>query len=336
MAGEVRAQEVLAPPAEAAVFLVLTLRPGAERTVHTALPDVAALTRSVGFRAPDDTLSCVVGIGAAAWPRIYRLPRPAGLHPFRAITGARHTAVSTPGDLFLHVRSRRIDLCFELARRLLATLAGAVDVVDEVHGFRYLGQRDALGFAVGTDNPEGAAAVAAVTVGAEDPSYAGGSYVVVQKYLHDLEAWRALSVEEQERAMGRTKLGNIELRDRAANSHVALSRVVDANGRRRRIVRDQMAFGSVGAGEFGTYVASYAGTTDAIERILYNRYVGNPPGQYDRILDFSTAVTGTLFFVPTADFLENPLVPAPGATSRSLPAGADGSLGIGSLRRSRT
>ncbi len=344
MAREVRAQEVLGQPPKAAIFLVLTVRPGAEKAVGAVLADVAALTRSVGFKAPHDELSCVVGIGASVWGRLYRLPQPAGLHPFQAVTGARHTAPATPGDLLFHLRAQRIDLCFELARRLLARLAGHVEIVDEVHGFRYLGERDVLGFVDGTENPVGPAAVAAVTVGSEDPSYAGGSYVVVQKYLHDLDAWQALPVAAQERAMGRSKLGDIELPDavKPADSHVALTTIVDADGTQRQIVRENMVFGELSAGEFGTYFIGYAAAPGVIERMLRNMFIGDPPGNHDRILDFSTALTGTLFFVPAADFLENPPLTAPAAapaaatTHPGLPSSPDGSLGIGSLRRSRT
>ena len=103
-----------------------------------------------------------------------------------------------------------------------------------MHGFRSFDERDLLGFVDGTENPEGAAALAAVLVGDEDPAFAGGSYVVVQKYLHDLDGWDALPVEEQERAIGRTKLSDIELPDelKPANSHVALNTIVDERRRR--------------------------------------------------------------------------------------------------------
>ncbi|HEY0641192.1 MAG TPA: Dyp-type peroxidase [Pseudonocardiaceae bacterium] len=306
-------QAVLGPPATAAIFLVATVRSGAEGDVRALLTDVAGLTRAVGFRAPEDGLSCVVGIGDALWDRLYGAPRPACLHPFRAVAGAVHTAPSTPGDLLFHLRARRLDLCFELARRLMARLTGHVDVVDEVHGFRYFDERDLLGFVDGTENPVGAAAVAAVTVGAEDPAFAGGSYVIVQKYLHDLDGWAALTVEEQESAIGRGKLDDIEWPDerKPANCHVAVTTIVDADGTERKIVRDNMMFGRIGAAEFGTYFIGYAATPDVIERMLHNMVVGSPPGNHDRILDFSTAVTGSLFFVPTADFLAAPGVASP-------------------------
>jgi porphyrinogen peroxidase len=331
-----QAQNLLAPPAKAAIFLVVTVRSEAEDEVLDLLGDVAGLNRAVGFRDPEGELSCVVGIGAQLWDRLYDLPRPAGLHPFPVFAGAVHTAVSTPGDLLFHLRARRLDLCFELASQLMNRLAGRVDVVDEVHGFRFFDERDLLGFVDGTENPRGADAVAAVFIGDEDPAFAGGSYVVVQKYLHDLDAWNALPVEEQERAFGRQKLTDIEFPDAAkpSNSHLTLNKVVDPDGTERKIVRDNMPFGRVGTREFGTYYIGYAATPDVIEQMLHNMFIGKPPGNYDRILDFSTAVTGGLFFVPTADFLEDPpSAPGDKSTSGDEPARADGSLAIGALRR---
>jgi porphyrinogen peroxidase len=327
-------QPVLAPLTEAAIFLVLTVDPGAEDAVRDLLADVSGLKRSVGFRIPEGELSCVVGLGSELWDRLYGPPRPAGLHPFPGFAGEPHTAVATDGDLLFHLRARRLDLCFELAQRLMERLAGCATVVDEVHGFRSFDDRDLLGFVDGTENPEGAAALAAVTVGDEDPRFAGGSYVVVQKYLHDLATWDALPTEEQERAIGRTKLSDLELPDevKPANSHVALNTIVDEDGEEQQIMRFNMPFGSVGAGEFGTYFIGYASSPDVIEQMLTNMFIGKPPGTYDRILDFSTAVTGNLFFVPTIDVLEDP-PPAEAAQAPAVePAQDDGSLGIGDLR----
>jgi putative iron-dependent peroxidase len=217
-------------------------------------------------------------------------------------------------------------------------LRGSAQVVDEVHGFRSFDERDVLGFVDGTENPEGSAARAAVVIGDEDAAFAGGSYVVVQKYLHDLAAWDALPVEEQERAIGRQKLDDIELDDSAkpANAHVALTTIVDESGQEHQIMRFNMPFGRVGVGEFGTYFIGYARSPDVIEQMLSNMFAGSPPGNYDRILDFSVAVTGNLFFVPSADFLDDP---PPMAGSQAAPVEAvsagpadDGSLGLGGLR----
>ncbi|MBV9425146.1 MAG: Dyp-type peroxidase [Solirubrobacterales bacterium] len=327
-------QSVLTALTEAAIFLVVTVEAGAEDEFRDLLADVSGLRRSVGFRIPEGELSCVVGLGSGLWDRTFGWPRPAGLHPFTELTGPRHIAVATPGDVVFHIRAHRLDLCFELAQRLTDRLDGLARVVDEVHGFRSFDERDLLGFVDGTENPEGVAAAAAVLIGDEDPQFAGGSYVIVQKYVHDLEVWDALTVEEQERVIGRTKLSDIELPDdvKPADSHVALNTIVDEEGEQQQIMRFNMPFGRVGAREFGTYFIGYARTPDVIEQMLRNMFIGNPPGNTDRILDFSTALTGNLFYVPTIDFLDDPPRPGEAAPSTVQTPAGDGSLGIGSLR----
>jgi putative iron-dependent peroxidase len=342
---------VLSPLTAAAVFLVVTVDPGGEMPVRNLLGDMAALQRSVGFRIPGGELACVTGVGSAAWDRLFGGPRPAELHPFRELAGARHRAAATPGDLLFHIRATQMDLCFEFAAQVMDRLAGLVTMRDEVHGFRYFDERDLIGFVDGTENPAGTAAAAAALVGDRDPDFAGGSYVIVQKYLHDVRAWNALPVEEQEKVIGRSKLSDIEMPDdiKPANSHVALNTIIDPDGTQRQILRANMPFGEVGRGEFGTYYIAYAATPAVTEQMLVNMFVGRPPGNYDRILDFSTAVTGGLFFVPSADFLDDlpgpPAAPAgmtlapPGeapADGHGLPPGEeaprDGSLGIGALK----
>ncbi|HEY6279348.1 MAG TPA: Dyp-type peroxidase [Streptosporangiaceae bacterium] len=331
-------QPILTPLTGAAIFLVVSVSPGGEPVARELLADLAGLQRAVGFRIPDGGLTCVAGVGSAVWDRLFGGPRPAELHPFAEVAGASHTAVATPGDLLFHIRARHMDLCFELATQIMDRLSGWVTVEDEVHGFRYFDERDLLGFVDGTENPSGPAAAAAALIGAGDPAFAGGSYVIVQKYLHDMTAWNALPDGEQEQVVGRTKLSNIELPDgiKPANSHVALNTITEADGTERQIVRDNMPFGRAGRGEFGTYFIGYSATPGTTEQMLRNMFVGNPPGNTDRILDFSTAVTGSLFFVPPAGFLDDP--PAPGAgAGQAAPlstlAGSNGSLRIGSLNR---
>lgn len=308
-------QPVVTPPSRAAVFLVATVAPGGEATVHEGLQDLAGLTRSVAFRSPDDGLTCVVGVGSEAWDRLVGGPRPRELHPFRPLKGPRHRAPATPGDLLFHLRARRMDLCFELARLIVDRLGTAVTVVDEVHGFKYFDERDLLGFVDGSENPEGRAAAEAVFIGDEDPPFRGGSYVIVQKYLHDMAAWTSLTVEQQEHVIGRTRSANVELPDdvKPADSHVALNTIVDDNGAEQKIVRENMPFGQVGRSEFGTYFIGYARTPAVTERMLRNMFIGDPPGTTDRILDFSRAVTGGLFFVPSAGLLDGLPAPPPEA-----------------------
>jgi putative iron-dependent peroxidase len=307
----VEPQHVLTPLTAAAIFLVLTVDEGGEPVVRDVLGDIPGITRSVGFRIPDGELECVVGIGSAAFDRLFAGPRPGELHEFRPLVGERHVAPATPGDLLFHVRARRMDLCFELASQLMNRLRGATSVVDEVHGFKYFDERDLMGFVDGTENPTGPDAIRTAVISAgdgdSDETFAGSSYVIVQKYLHDLVAWDALSVEEQERVIGRTKLSDQELPDsvKPPNSHVALNTIHDDNGNEQKIVRDNMPFGRVGSAEFGTYFIGYCATPTVTEQMLTQMFIGNPPGCTDRILDFSTAVTGTLFFVPSLDFLDD-------------------------------
>jgi porphyrinogen peroxidase len=350
------AQAIAAPLTRAAIFLVGTINLGSENRgiLRSFCGDLGALARAVEFRDLEAGLSCVMGLGFDAWNNLFGEPRPAELHPFREIRSGERHAVSTPGDLLFHIRAKRMDLCFELAAQIMARIGKAVSTVEEVQGFRYFDDRDLMGFVDGTENPRGAAVAEAVLIGDEDADFAGSSYVIVQKYLHNLDAWNALPTEAQERVIGRTKLSDIELDDsvKPTSAHSALTTIVE-NGKEIKILRDNMPFGRPGYGEFGTYFIGYSRSPRTIEQMLENMFIGRPPGNYDRILDFSRAVTGNLFFVPSATFLENvgedgtdgdqaseaPVVaesreaPAEAAdVSPSTPSASDGSLSIGSLK----
>jgi len=304
----IQPQSVDAPLSRAAIFLVVTVAQGhtAMAQARSVIANIGSLVRTVGFRDLNGHLSCNVGIGSDAWDRLAREQRPAQLHPFAEVRGSTHIAVPTPGDLLFHIRAERSDLCFELERLLLDALGDAITVADEVHGFRYFDERDLLGFVDGTENPTGRALYDAALIGDEDAVFAGGSYVVVQKYLHDLTAWAALSVEQQEHIIGRTKADNVELADAdGLKSHRTLNTIVDAQGVEHDILRDNMPFGRPGQREFGTYFIGYARDLSIIERMIHNMFIGNPVGEYDRILDVSTAVTGTTFFVPSNALLES-------------------------------
>jgi porphyrinogen peroxidase len=334
-------QSVVATLTRAAIFLVVTVKPGQESgdAVRAICGDLAALLRAVGFRDLEGRLSCVLGFGSDAWDRLFAQPRPADLHPFREIHG-KHHAVSTPGDVLFHIRAARMDLCFELAAQIMSRLGDAVSPVDTVHGFSYFDERDLIGFVDGTENPTDQGAIDATIIGDEDAAFSGGSYVILQKYLHDLQRWNGLPVEEQEKIIGRKKLSDVELDDavKPSYAHNALT-TIEENGEQLEIVRDNMPFGDAGKGEFGTYFIGYARSPQRIEQMLINMFVGRPPGNYDRLLDYSRAVTGTLFFVPSATFLENVATTEIASTPEPTPAApearrssSNGSLGIGSLK----
>ncbi|MDF3282969.1 Dyp-type peroxidase [Gordonia sp. N1V] len=348
-------QTILTRKTKYALFLVMTINEGGESGVRDFLAELGSRINSVSSRAPDQALAGIISIGSAAWDRLFEGARPRSLRPFVVYEGPVHTAPATPADLLLHIKADQADLCYELGRLAMNDLGDAITVVDEVHGFRYFDLRDLIGFVDGSENPVGQAAIDAITVGDEDPAFAGGSYVAIQRYLTDFAAWNAIGVTEQENAIGRTKLDNVEMSDdvKPANSHIALNVVEDANGEEIDVVRDNMPYGNVsgtgelGTGEAGTFYIAYSSGPDVTEEMLRKMFIGDPPGNYDRLLDFTTAVTGAQFFTPTVDFLDD-LPPAPAAgteddesddappttaeprpTAPSRPS--DGSLGIGSL-----
>ena len=301
-------QPVATRLSRAAIFLVLKVKQGSANraVIRSFCGDMAALVRSVGFRELEGSLSCVVGFGSEAWDHLFGKPRPAELHTFQEIRAGERHAVSTPGDMLFHIRAQRMDLCFELATRIMARLGAAVSAVDEVHGFRFFDSRDLIGFVDGTENPKAQEAMEVTLIADEDPAFTAGSYVIVQKYLHDLTGWNKLPTEKQEHIVGRTKLTDVELDDsvKPTYAHNALTKIVE-DGKEIKILRDNMPFGQAGQGEFGTYFIGYSRSPRPIEQMLHNMFVGKPPGNYDRLLDFSRAATGNLFFVPSATFLEN-------------------------------
>ncbi len=337
----VQPQEITASLARSAIFLIVTVKPGDEAAaaVQEVLANVSGLVRATGFRRPEATMSCVTSIGAHAWGRLFPGPRPRELQPFEAIRGV-HVAPSTPGDILFHIRADDRDMCFEFETSLLAQLGGNVTVVDETPGFKFFDDRDLLGFVDGTENPNGAAREAAVVIGDEAPLFKGGSYVITQKYLHDLDKWNALTTERQEEIIGRKKLSDVDLSDdvKKPHAHNVLNVITDADGNQLQILRDNMPFGRPASGEFGTYFIGYSRSPSRTILMLRRMFIGAPEGNYDRILDVSTPVTGTLFFTPTADMLD--ACGTPDAASVPEDAPGDGpadpdqsaSLGIGSLK----
>jgi putative iron-dependent peroxidase len=301
------AQPIVAPLSRAAIFLILTIKPGDQNraTLRSFCGDLSGIFRAVEYRNIEAGLSCIMGIGSDAWDGLLGQPRPAELHPFREVRAGTRHAVSTPADFLFHIRARYMDLCFELATQIMARIGNAVVPVDEVHGFKNFDDRDLIGFVDGTENPRGQGVADAALVGQEDAAFAAGSYVLVQKYLHDIKGWNALSTEAQENIIGRKKLSDIEL-DASVKptcSHSSLT-TIEENGKELKVLRDNMPFGSAAQGEFGTYFIGYCRTPRTLEQMIENMFVGRPPGNYDRLLDFSRAVTGNLFFAPSATFLD--------------------------------
>lgn len=302
-------QDVVGKAGKNAIFIVYKIlsKPDTTDRIKDVCGNFTGLIRSMQNRFPEGGFSAVVGFGAEAW-KIYfsDLGTPRELSPFEEIKGDKFTAVSTPGDLFFHIRANDMGLCHEFASIIDDKLTGVVESIDETHGFRYLDGKAIIGFVDGTENP-------AIdldpyffgVIGEEDHQFAGGSYVFVQKYIHDMVSWNATSIYEQEKVIGRHKFNDVELSDeeKPANAHNAVTNIQDDEGNDLKIIRGNMPFSNTSRGEYGTYFIGYASTFTTTRKMLENMFVGSPKGNTDRLLDFSTAVTGTLFFAPSYNLL---------------------------------
>lgn len=275
----------------------------ASGTIRTALKHFPTLLEDVGRSGGADVFG-VVGIGSEFWDRLSDGPKPALLRPFTSLEGNGHTAPSTPGDIHIHVRSDRADLVFEACRRVMALLGNSMTCHEEVHGFRYLDKRDLTGFVDGTENPEGDLRAETALTGESDPEFAGGSYISVQRYIHDLTKWNSEPLKTQEDIIGRTKEENIEYEtaEKPAFAHVKRSGISNESGP-LRIMRHSMPYGSVT--ECGLYFISYCFTPDNFDDMLKSMFFGDEEGVPDGLLDYSLAMTGMNYFAPSRDWLES-------------------------------
>ncbi|MDO4626392.1 MAG: Dyp-type peroxidase [Pasteurellaceae bacterium] len=301
-----QSQAVIDEPNENTIFMVWQFKDGIDiqPTFKKLCGLMANINNSAANRYPTAQASCVMGIGYNAWLCLdLPQPLPKELTNFRAIKGDKHVAVSTPADLHFHIRASEKSIVYDISAILTDTLIDVADCTEEIHGFRYWDGRSILGFVDGTENPHSAEEREFFSViGDNDPNYRGGSYLFVQKYVHNMQAWRKLPVDEQEKIIGRSKQDDIEMDDdtKPTNSHIALANVGDDF----KVVRDNMPFGNAGTNEMGTYFIAYASTFKTVNKMLSNMFIGVPKGNYDRILDFSRAETGSLFFVPSLDMLD--------------------------------
>lgn len=302
-------QGVVEGPGEHAHFMVFTMNDTIEdeATIKDLAGSFSALVRSMRNRYPQLHVNGVMGFGKTAWTRLFpNAGVPKELEVFEEIKGERFTAPSTPGDLFFHLRADRKDCIFELATNITSKLGTSVNFEDEVHGFRYFDGRSIIGFVDGTENPDFDKEFFAV-IGEEDSDFAGGSYAFVQKYVHDMETWNAMTTEEQEKTIGRHKFNDVEIEEdkKAENAHNVVTNIQGDDGEELKIIRANMPFANPARGEFGTYFIGYARHFSTTRKMLENMFIGDPVGNTDLLLEISTAVTGTLFYVPTFDFLDN-------------------------------
>ena len=287
-----------------AVYLTTTLcaGPDSAATVRKVASGLAALTAEVAAETGEDTLVSAIAFGAAVWMRLFGTRAPRDLVAFEPLADGPRQAPATPADLLIHIHSSRHDVNCLLARRVMAALDGAVHLEEEIHGFRHLDGRDLTGFVDGTENPKGDERAPVALVGDEQPDFAAGSYVSIQRYVHDLAAWNRQSVEAQEAAIGRTKADDRELDDeiKPASAHIARV-VIEQDGDELQILRHSLPYGT--SAEHGLYFVAYGRDPAPFRRMLERMVIRDADGQYDRLLDFSRPVTGAAFFAPSRDFL---------------------------------
>lgn len=296
---------ILPAPGSNALFLVLRIADPARDGAAAAriAAGMPALTRAVARLAPKAKLASAIAFGPALWDLASPNARPRALRPFAAIDGGALRAPATGGDLFLHATSQRADVNFELALRLRAALGARAEVIEEVHGFQYLDSRDLTGFIDGTENPTGAKARgAAALIGSEDAAFAGGSYVLSQRYVHDLARWNELALAEQERAIGRRKRDSKELSAKAkpATAHIARV-VIEEDGAELEILRHSFPYGTTS--ESGLYFLAYTRDLAIPEKMLARMYGTSGDGLHDRLMEHTRAVSGAHFFAPSEEGL---------------------------------
>jgi putative iron-dependent peroxidase len=239
--------------------------------------------------APADP-QAVVGIGAPL-ARLGRRPV-TGLRPFPADLPP---FPSTQQALWLCLGHGDPGRAFEAGRAFAARLGAGLEVADEIDGFVYRGGRDLTGFEDGTANPQGDDAAAAAIVAGRGPGLDGGSFVAVQRWVHDLDAADRMTVAARAHAIGRDPETNEELADAPASAHVKRTEQESFADPPGHIVRRSMPYG--GIREHGLAFVAYGESLDRFERQL-RRMAGRDDGVPDGLLSFSRAVSGGYYFCP--------------------------------------
>ncbi|MQS53275.1 Dyp-type peroxidase [Companilactobacillus mishanensis] len=300
------AQDVYKDAGESIIFSTLLLKHEDQKNDREVIASFADLSNSIinsmNIRYPEDHVRVAWGFGSDAWDYLFpNANKPKELEPFREVKGPKYTAVSTPGDLFFHVRAQRESVCYELMDQFMEILRPITTVEDETHGFRYFEGRSIVGFIDGTENPAAIESMDYTLIDdQDDKEFANGSYAFAQKYIHNMDAWKSLSTEEQEKTIGRRKFSDRELEEdeKSPNAHNIAAKD-EENGVEHKIVRMNVPFSNPSENETGTYFIGYSKSFSITNTMLINMFT-----QSDRLLDFSTPVSGTLFFIPSKSILE--------------------------------
>ncbi|MCW8328137.1 Dyp-type peroxidase [Photobacterium sp. SDRW27] len=294
------AQPAILPEAGPFALYVVMKVVGDKRAVISQCQTFHQKLTSLNEQQSDANLRASVAFGKSFWQSLDK-GCPAEFEDFRALGEGDITAPATGGDILLHVNSSRHDLNFYALRQFLQPIAEEVEVLDETYGYKYLDSRDMTDFIDGTENPktlESRSDVALIKEG----DFAGGSFVMVQRFVHRLPAWNKQTVQAQEKIIGRTKPDSIELDDVPATSHVGRVDIKE-EGKGLKIVRHSLPYGSV-TGDHGLLFIAYCNTQHNFNAMLESMY-GETDGKTDMMLRFTKAVTGAYFFAPSVEMLNS-------------------------------
>jgi putative iron-dependent peroxidase len=249
-------------------------------------------------------VSMVVGFAADVWDRVAPGAAPA-LGRFETRLGAEGSAiVGAQHDLWCFLQASAPDTVFDAARLVQKELDGLATVAAEWPSFTYRGGRDMTGFEDGTENPPFAALAGVATI-APGAAGAGGSVVLLQRWVHDLASFERLDPADKEQVIGRTLLASEELPDDVRSPRAHISRVVieDENGDELEIFRRSAAYG--GVLEHGLVFLAFSADQDRLSRML-DRMLGADDGVRDRLLDFSRCVASAWYYAPPLEALRRP------------------------------
>lgn len=284
------------------LYMMFSAYEQAENALPGVLAGLASWLQQSSDRNADCAFNGFIAIGANYWDSLYPQSRPELLAPFPQFSAEDRHAPSQPVDLFVHLRSDRVDFNHVAAQEVCRRLTGLAELVEEVRSFRYLDNRDLTGFVDGTENPVGAhrREVALVAEG----EFAGGSYIHTQRYVHNMGLWQQQSLKVQEDTIGRTKADNVEYESQAKplTCHIKRTNLKDDDGKSMEILRQSMPYGDMK--EQGLFFISCCHTPVHFEQQLKSMVMGDGHGHHDHLLNYTQAVTGAAFFAPSLDFLD--------------------------------
>ena len=296
-------QSAILPEAgQHALYMVINVTENKKDLVkqYASLP---ALIETIKNEHEVDKLYASLAFGADYWGTIYSKGRPQRLKTFVELGKGDISAPATGGDIFLHIHSDRKDMTYVLASEFIKPIKGSIDVLDEVDGFHYLDDRDLTDFIDGTENPEGGER-AEVALIEDEPEFNGGSYVLAQRYVHNLPKWQKVTDNEQEKIIGRTKPDSVELGEDVMPETSHVSRVViEEEGEELEIVRHSLPYGQASA-DAGLFFCAYSKDNTILEKMLANMFGTSGDGLHDHLMNYTTAKSGAYFFAPSVEMLK--------------------------------